>query len=285
MDENWSHDIPKHIADNIRDIISSITGENVQVFGSYGEIIATTQPERLGTMHEGAAKIIRGELNYAAITEEDAKIMQGVRPGYSTPIVFNSKRVGAIGISGNPDVMKPYAEMAAEFAIQSVQSYSNEQKTKAVFNETSAEIDELTKTIQSMQLLIEEVANRGQGMLKFSQDVSKELKSINIFVTNVNKITRQSKLLGLNASIEAARAGEHGKGFTLVAEEVVKLSEQSSDAAQEISSIISTINGVITDIETGIKQNAQITSDQSESFQGIVAKIENIKKQIDTLVK
>jgi len=285
MDEHWTHDIPKHIAENIRDIISAITGENVQVFGNDGYIIATTQPERLGTLHEGAAKIIRGEIAYAAITEEDAKTMQGVRPGYSTPIVFNSKRVGAIGISGSPDIMKPYAEMAAEFAIQSVQSYNNEQKTKAVFNETSSEIDDLTKTIQNMQVLIEEVAGRGQGMLKYSQDVSKELKSINEFVTTVNTITRQSKLLGLNASIEAARAGEHGRGFTLVAEEVVKLSEQSSNAAQEIGSIISSINGVITDIETGIKQNAQITSDQSESFRAIVTKIENIKKQIDMLVK
>ncbi len=74
---------------------------------------------------------------------------------------------------------------------------------------------------------------------------------INDVIQMITSIAKQTVLLALNASIEAARAGEHGKGFSVVAEEISLLANQSSASAKEIDAIIrdlSTESGKMLDI-------------------------------------
>ena len=61
------------------------------------------------------------------------------------------------------------------------------------------------------------------------------------FNANVNDLAEQSNLLSVNASIEAAKAGEQGKGFTVVAQEVKSLAEQSKQAVIQVRTILSEI--------------------------------------------
>lgn len=68
--------------------------------------------------------------------------------------------------------------------------------------------------------------------------MNSESNEIAQLVNIITNISDQTNLLALNAAIEAARAGEHGKGFTIVAEEVRKLAEESAKAAKNIIEIV-----------------------------------------------
>lgn len=102
--------------------------------------------------------------------------------------------------------------------------------------------------LKSMESLVDTIKSNNDAIAKLAVSVETlEGKSVNIAkITNVIKdISSQTNLLALNATIEAARAGDAGRGFSVVADEIRKLAEQSSASAKEIDNIVSEIKNEI----------------------------------------
>ncbi len=93
-----------------------------------------------------------------------------------------------------------------------------------------------------------------QKINNWLNEISKLSKKIDEIIKVINDIAKKTKLLSLNASIEASKAGEHGKGFSVVAEEIRKLADSSSESANEISSHLGNINDKISEGITIIEE-------------------------------
>lgn len=100
--------------------------------------------------------------------------------------------------------------------------------------QAESDASSVKEMLEQMNLFVD-MADKGVTSLVFSATKIKEISTL------ITDISGQTNLLALNAAIEAARAGEHGKGFAVVAEEVRKLADQTSQSANNIHKLVSTI--------------------------------------------
>lgn len=120
----------------------------------------------------------------------------------------------------------------------------------------------LSEVINNSLSLLREMIQMLEENSKLNMDYSASIEAILVNTAEINKISDeiqyisdQTNLLALNAAIEAARAGEHGRGFSVVAEEVRKLSDRTSLASNNIIQIVGKMDSSMRDISRSLLEN------------------------------
>jgi len=204
----------------------------------------------------------------------------------------------SIAVSKSSDLMTNFSMMVEEAVIDLIGHVANLEESVGVQNgtaqqqasavaEVTSSLSELRQTsaqarIQSKEMLeVSEhasvAASRGgetiretiEGMESIRERVeviqericalTDQTRQIGDIIATVNEVAEQSKLLALNASIEAARAGEYGRSFSVVANEMRDLAEQSKQATRQVRELLSGIQNATTEAVVATEEGIQET--------------------------
>ncbi len=126
--------------------------------------------------------------------------------------------------------------------------------------------DSLTKVDKVLELI--------ETTKVLTQELSESSIQIGQVVNTIRGISNQTNILSLNAAIEAARAGEHGKGFSIVAQEVRKLANQTENALDHIQHQIGAVQETVLKFEDSFQHIVDETNTYRETNQNIIQVLE-----------
>ncbi|SHK55921.1 Methyl-accepting chemotaxis protein [Clostridium cavendishii DSM 21758] len=103
------------------------------------------------------------------------------------------------------------------------------------------DIDKNDGILNEISSINSDLSNNAKSIEEDTTNLNKIINEMRTIVSGIESVASNTNLLALNASIEAARAGEHGKGFAIVAEEVRKLSETTTEQLNTMKKFMETI--------------------------------------------
>ena len=183
--------------------------------------------------------------------------------GIAAPILDNGQVIGALAIQLQKQ---------------------NEKQLRAISDQILQSLEKANNRVVSITDSSEGLSKISDKLLEQSTHAMEEVKNTDEVLNFIKRVADQTNLLGLNAAIEAARAGDKGLGFTVVANEIRKLSFETVSSTEKIRQTLTNIQNSVNEITASIQEVVVVGREQASStdeISNIITKIESMSKELN----
>lgn len=170
-------------------------------------------------------------------------------------------------------------------AVSFVISIDKQEKLLSLAEELSSGLEELTQSSQLIDTGSEKLFDVSNKLSTKSNESNVHIEETDGILKFIQNIANQTNLLGLNAAIEAARVGQEGRGFGVVAQEIRKLAQDSSESIKKIEDILKGIKETSNEQGEIITEINSITKNQAEAIRNINSSVQQLYAAINLLVE
>lgn len=254
-----------------RDEISMLAGSFHEMAEKLKHIISDIK-YLLGKLAEGDYSVAsREKESYVGIYTEILESMERLK-GRQNQTIHHISQIASQVASGSAQLAQS-AQVLTEGTGEQSSAVEELYEAAAKVTQHVEENAELTDMAHEKAKRMGSEANASKGkmneLLEAMQRISAASSEINSIIAGIEDIAVQTNLLSLNAAIEAARAGEAGRGFSVVAESIRKLAEQSAQSAANTRTLI---ESSLKEIENG----NEITKNTAETLDRVMDEVDEI---------
>ncbi|MBQ7636050.1 MAG: methyl-accepting chemotaxis protein [Lachnospiraceae bacterium] len=306
---------------SIRTITFVLVIAAVVIALAIGYFISTGISKAMNKMSAGLGKASRGDLTrefktkrkdeFADLTNSLNIMITGIRDvlvdmkDFSRKVseLSNDVSVDSISISDAAHNTTKVMEEVAKGIMDQAENTEKSNRLMSSFSENIAEVanrtnlmgnaaDDVIGAVGQGRSIMEALNKQSGVTVKITQELLTDIKEveknsleIQNFVNVISDIAEETNLLSLNASIEAARAGDAGRGFSVVADEIRKLADQSMESGNNINRFAAIIEETTKKTTESASKTEKMILEQAQSLEETVKVFAQINESVETLVK
>ncbi len=253
------HATPGLVADETDDLAASVKGMLERLNAFVGGVQESAE------VVKGAAQELAREIEHVREGNEGiSSTVSRAAEGNSRQRHLFQRTNAIIGeISSEVELNAGRAREAFGFAAEANQKANN-----------GVEVSQLA--IEKMRTVFERVEQTGAMVF----DLEAKTSHVHQITEIITSVAHRTNLLSLNASIEAARAGEAGRGFSVVADEIRKLSESAGKSADEISKLVHEIQSDTREVADEMRMSSEVISEGREDVNTIADSLSQISTSV-----